>query len=156
MALPLSMLRYIRRSTDQKLGLGLIFSIAIVTVALDIVRTVESISGGAFGYISLYCILETTFTVIISSLPVYRSLVSYIQKKYSSAATRGRLIYTEKRTPAGGDSDPVVSHGSRIFPKPMAMWHTGQDSTTARGVHEGYGKMSSQEVILQPETQVPL
>ena len=165
MVLPLSMLFRIQISARQKIGLALIFSIAIVTIALDIVRTVESISGGAFGYISLYCILETTLTVIISSLPVYRGLVSYVQKRkydrYPSDGFEGQrhLVLGEKGTgtlPVGAaaGSYPTSSDGSKFSKsRADAIWCTrnGHDPATSRGTHEGYNQMGSREVIPQSE-----
>lgn len=80
MALPLGVLHGLKLRLPQKLGLAFVFSIAIVIVALDILRTVEAIDNNQ----NLYTILEINFTVIISCLPVYRSLLSKINQRRSS------------------------------------------------------------------------
>jgi hypothetical protein len=64
---------HIRRS--QKIGLGLIFSICGVTIGLEILRVYKTLPGGVFGNVILYGILEANFSVIVSCIPTYRSLL---------------------------------------------------------------------------------
>ena len=71
MALPFWMLRDLKISIPQKIGLVFIFSLAIVCVALDIVRVVEAVNQNQ----ALYTIIEINFVVIISCLPTYRALL---------------------------------------------------------------------------------
>lgn len=80
MALPLWMLRELKIGVSQKLGLALIFSFAIVCVALDIVRVVEALSQNQ----ALYTIIEINLVVVISCLPTYRTLLSIRQRNKSS------------------------------------------------------------------------
>lgn len=76
MTLPMFMLHKLSGiTTGQKLGMGLLFSVAFVTIALDILRTVEGIRNEAFGNNILYAVLEINFTVLISCAPTYRALV---------------------------------------------------------------------------------
>ena len=84
MALPLWMLKGLKISTPQKLGLGFIFSLAIVCVVLDIVRVIEAVAGNQ----ALYTIIEINFVVIISCLPTYRALLG-MQKRQQSRRPSG-------------------------------------------------------------------
>ena len=73
------MLRDLKISTPKKLGLALIFSFAIVCIALDIVRVVEAISENQ----ALYTIIEINLVVVISCLPTYRTLLGVRKRKQS-------------------------------------------------------------------------
>ena len=77
MALPLWMLKDLKISIPQKIGLVFIFSLAIVCVALDIVRVVEAVNQNQ----ALYTIIEINFVVIISCLPTYRALLGMGQRR---------------------------------------------------------------------------
>ena len=79
MALPCWMLRDLKISTPKKFGLALIFSFAIVCIALDIVRVVEAISENQ----ALYTIIEINLVVVISCLPTYRTLLGVRKRKQS-------------------------------------------------------------------------
>ena len=73
------MLKDLKITKYQKLGLALIFSLAGFCVTLDIVRTVQAIAGKQ----TLYTILETNCVVIISCLPTYRALLNIGQQRTS-------------------------------------------------------------------------
>ena len=77
MALPFWMLKDLKISIPQKIGLAFIFSLAIVCVALDIVRVVEAVNQNQ----ALYTIIEINFVVIISCLPTYRALLGMGQRR---------------------------------------------------------------------------
>lgn len=79
MALPFWMIRDLKISMSQKLGLAFIFSVAIVCVALDIVRVVEAVSQNQ----ALYTVIEINLVVVISCLPTYRTLLSIGQRNKS-------------------------------------------------------------------------
>ena len=79
MALPLWMLRDLKISTKQKVGLGFIFSLATVCVVLDVVRVIEA----AAEHQALYTIIEINFVVIISCLPTYRALLGVKERRQS-------------------------------------------------------------------------
>ncbi|MCJ1307802.1 hypothetical protein MMC25_001450 [Agyrium rufum] len=148
MALPICMLPKIQISWGRKVGLGFVFSIAIVTVALDIVRTVESIGGGAFGYISLYCILETTFTVIISCLPVYPSMVGYLRKERDSRAAA-------KTSRFNSDGATLVN----VTPMGKSKGGSGTDSVGGRSLdfgdeyHDGLALYAHKKTSSEPATR---
>ena len=62
--------------TPQKLALAAVFSLAIIDVIFDILRTVESLDNGTFSGVDLWASLEIIVAVIVSSLPLYRVLLS--------------------------------------------------------------------------------
>ena len=78
MAFPLYVLKGLQMKTHQKLGVGCVFSLAILVVIFDILRTVFSVlptTEGAVVILTPMCdILEASIAVIISCLPVYRTL----------------------------------------------------------------------------------
>ena len=92
MALPFWMLRDLKISISQKLGLAFIFSFAIVCVALDIVRVVEAVSQNQ----ALYTIIEINFVVMISCLPTYRTLLSIRKRKQSQQIYPWRSLEQEQ------------------------------------------------------------
>ncbi|KAF2727298.1 hypothetical protein EJ04DRAFT_505926 [Polyplosphaeria fusca] len=75
MILPLFMLPHIKIRRSQKIGLGFIFCICFVTIGLEILRVIQTLPGGIFGNTILYGILESNFSVIVSCIPTYRSLL---------------------------------------------------------------------------------
>ena len=74
------MLRKLQMRLLQKIGLGVVFCVAFVTVAMDILRTVKSYKGGAFADSFLYSILEGDLTVIVACVPTYRHLFGIKRK----------------------------------------------------------------------------
>ena len=90
------MLRRLQIELVQKLGLGIIFSVVLVTIALDILRTYETYAGGAFGVFpsdALCTLLEVGFAVIVGCVPTYRALFGMKKRKTSSTS---RLAPTSK------------------------------------------------------------
>ena len=81
MVLPWYIIRKLQMTLSKKLGLAAIFSVALVTVAFDILRTVKSLDHGAFSASSLYTSLEVTFAIIVSCLPIYRALLLHTTRK---------------------------------------------------------------------------
>jgi len=72
--LPMGMLIKLKLPTSQKLGLGVIFCLGLVDIVFDILRTLNTINGGAFAIDTIWDVLETVIAVIVSTLPSYRSL----------------------------------------------------------------------------------
>ena len=79
--LPLWMLQTLQMSTSRKVGLAVLFSIAITDVIFDITRTIYSVNGGAFALDTIWDILEPTIAVIVSSLPTYKALLGVTKMK---------------------------------------------------------------------------
>ncbi|KAI2618343.1 hypothetical protein GGR54DRAFT_605112 [Hypoxylon sp. NC1633] len=72
---PLPMIWRLHMRTKQKLALSGIFSLAIITIAFETVRTVKLYEFTTY-LTNLYSYLELLITVLISMLPSYRFLVS--------------------------------------------------------------------------------
>ena len=83
MAFPLYVVKGLQMKFSQKMGLASVFCVAILVVIFDILRTVfsaKSARGGAVGAsTSMWDILEITIAVIVSCLPIYRTI--FTQKK---------------------------------------------------------------------------
>ena len=109
MALPFWMLRELKVKRKQKLGLAFVFSLASFTVILDIVRTVEALSGNQ----DLYTILELNFNVIVSCLPSYRALLKMENRKSS------RNKYKPSGSASYGASDVSSSNRKGSIPWPF-------------------------------------
>ena len=74
------MIKDLKIIRPQKIGLAFIFSFALVCVALDIVRTVEAVAQ----HQALYTIIEINLVVIISCLPIYRTLLNIFERTKST------------------------------------------------------------------------
>lgn len=82
MALPLAMLKTLQMRTTAKLGLAGVFCCAIITIAFDILRTVETLTkGGDVGSTTLWTNLESAIAVIVSCLPSFAALVNKRDRK---------------------------------------------------------------------------
>lgn len=81
MILPWYIIRKVQTTTARKAGLVAIFSVVLITIACDILRTVKSFSQGAYSDSSLYTSLEVSLAVIVSCMPVYRKLFNLKLKK---------------------------------------------------------------------------
>ena len=100
MALPLWMVKRLKISTGQKLGLAFIFSLATVCVVFEILRTVEALRHEQ----ALYTILEVNFFVIISCLPTFRALLNIDRK---------RLLYRPSKLSTWSPIEKGPSAGSK-------------------------------------------
>lgn len=83
MALPLYFLKGLRMRTTQKIGLAGVFSLAVFVVVFDILRTVFSTVGAQS---ALWCVLEASVAVIVSCLPVYRSILSHRKQQMDKSS----------------------------------------------------------------------
>ena len=84
MMLPWYIIRKIQISLARKMGLVLIFSVVLITIACDILRTVKSFDQGLFADSALYTFLEVNLAVIVSCLPIYRALLRDRSKNKAS------------------------------------------------------------------------
>lgn len=76
MILPLFMIWGLQLRKTQKAVLACVFSLGFVVAIFDILRTVESLRNGTFSGVALWSSLEVTIAVIVSSLPLYRVLLT--------------------------------------------------------------------------------
>ena len=80
MLLPLGMLRKLRVRKTQKLGLVLVFSVCLLTIALELFRFVRNLTGDDTTNNVLYAVINANLTIIVSCTPTYRSLWKLWQK----------------------------------------------------------------------------
>lgn len=93
MFIPIPMLWRLQMGRSQKVAVMIVFLLALVTLAFDILRIVETfISGAQFTFLTLlYTSLETEIAVIMFALPTYRLLILGNGK---GKATRRALLGT--------------------------------------------------------------
>lgn len=87
MLLPLGILRKLRIRKTQKLGLVLVFSVCLLTIALELFRFVRNITGDETTNNVLYAVINANLVVIISCTPTYRSLWKLWQKSRPKTAS---------------------------------------------------------------------
>ena len=124
---------------SRKLALGLVFSIAFVTVALEILRSVryvQVVQGGhgpadpQFGPGTLYSAIEVGLSACLSSLPAYMALFD------RSSAVRGwvrrRLQKAEPSCPRCGhtESRQSSSYATQSHSKRSAFRHPREATAT--------------------------
>lgn len=98
-------------STSRKVGLAVLFSIAITDVIIDVIRTVYSINIKAVGLDTTCDILESTIAVIVSSLPTYKALLGSTKKwkktRYQHMDHSGVVIGKRSRRHNAEESNDV-------------------------------------------------
>lgn len=87
MLLPLGILRKLRIRKTQKLGLVLVFSVCLLTIALELFRFVRNLTGDETTNNVLYAVINANLTIIISCTPTYRSLWKLWQKSRSKLSS---------------------------------------------------------------------
>jgi len=75
------MLKNLKMQTNQKLGLALVFSLGIIIVIFEIVRTIKSLGQSTFSEVAIYDIAENSVAVIVSSISTYRALWNTRQRR---------------------------------------------------------------------------
>lgn len=113
MALPLAMLKNLQMRTTAKLGLAGVFCCAFITIAFDILRTVETLTEDEVaGSTALWTNLESAIAVIISCLPSFAALFKPRNRK-----TLGRNVSPYRLRPlVVSDSAKVcMSAGSSVM-----------------------------------------
>ncbi|KAK6522612.1 hypothetical protein TWF281_002049 [Arthrobotrys megalospora] len=81
MAIPLRLIRHLRMSGLQKLGLACLFCLGFVVVILSLARTIRINAGGSGAYpqsdprwVALWSIAEETTAIVVCCLPAIRKL----------------------------------------------------------------------------------
>ena len=67
--------------TSRKVGLAVLFLVAITDVIFDITRTFYTVDATGVALDTTWDILETTIAVIVSSLPTYGTLLGPTKKR---------------------------------------------------------------------------
>ncbi|MCJ1478831.1 hypothetical protein MMC13_007515 [Lambiella insularis] len=133
MGLPLWMLHRMKLRPLQRAGLAFVFSFATVIVAIDILRTAESIAGNQV----LYIILEINFSVIIACLPTFRALFNLKgARDYSRNTSRFRGSGLDLGRKFSNWSIPSMSWKSRSNSSNSAL--ESQDRKFAKIADDGH------------------
>ncbi|KAH7399493.1 hypothetical protein BKA66DRAFT_565563 [Pyrenochaeta sp. MPI-SDFR-AT-0127] len=148
MLLPLGMLRQLRIRKTQKIGLILVFSVCLLTIALELFRFVRNLTGDETTNNVLYAVINANLTVIISCTPTYRSLWKLWQK-------------SRKRTSSGESSSegyarPRKSIQKLVYVETNFSWSeriTGGPAIPLQDL--GQGPSSSTLQPLQPVARPP-
>lgn len=75
------MLKDLKMRTSQKVGLAVIFSLGIIIIIFEILRTVKSLEQSSFSEVAIYDIVENGVALIVSSIIHYRSFLSTRRRK---------------------------------------------------------------------------
>lgn len=113
MTLPWYIIRKIQISTAKKVGIGAVFSVVLIIIACDILRTVKSFDQGAFSDSALYSFLEVTLAVIVSCLPIYRALFRASKKGGASKNAGGAFIPISQQRTLIATNAPIPSPDER-------------------------------------------
>ena len=137
MGLPIWMLKDLKISMAQKIGLAFIFSLAIVCVALDIIRVIEAVKQNQ----ALYTIIEINFVVIISCLPTYRALLGIGQRRKSSRPSGSypwRSREERQDFAEDGDEHPLQDREPTDLDKSENFIHVSTDLKVSSGAVDPY------------------
>ena len=145
MILPIYMLRSIQIPRRQKIGLGIIFSLGTIIIMFEILRFLEFLpatdSGSSLTMPVLWSVLETNVAIVVSCLPVYRTLLRNEKKQLAQRARAenvsdsGQPPYAISWTVLGGmpkDSQSTVRTNdtpefSRDLSLPTVLRGSGND-----------------------------
>ncbi|KAK6338915.1 hypothetical protein TWF696_009716 [Orbilia brochopaga] len=97
MAIPLRLIRHLRMSGLQKVGLAGLFCLGFVVVVLSLARTIRINAGGSGAYpqsdprwVALWSIAEETTAILVCCLPAIRKLFStHRQRQSRSGSSEG-------------------------------------------------------------------
>lgn len=91
MILPMPTIYKLQIRNTQKLGLVLVFSVCLITIALEVFRLIQNLRGDEALNNVLFAVLNASLTVIVSCTPTYRSLWMLYRKRKprSSGAFKG-------------------------------------------------------------------
>ena len=99
------MIRTIRLPVSQKLALTALFLLALIDVAFDVIRTVQTLSGSSLSPYTIWDILEPAIAVIICALPTYKTLWgkgNQIKKEQQQRQQQERGQYGRKQSIGSG------------------------------------------------------
>ncbi|KZL72833.1 hypothetical protein CT0861_04440 [Colletotrichum tofieldiae] len=100
MALPITVLQSLQLDRKKKVGLGIAFSLAIITICVAVVRMTQVIQGKPVELVGLavWGAVETATAVIVGSLPPLKALLTRRVKKYHSSTKRTPQRYGAQRS----------------------------------------------------------
>lgn len=142
MALPLAMLKGLQMRTPVKLGLAGVFCFAIITIAFDILRAVETNTrGGIEGSTALWTNLESAIAVIVSCLP---SLVALFSPKNEQNRGRHRSPYRQRSL--------AISDSAKLHLNTGSSLKSGYSERTSADRQSNHGVVSSTSSVQEPST----
>ncbi|KAG6988946.1 hypothetical protein G7Y79_00067g095610 [Physcia stellaris] len=104
--LPIWMLKGLQMHLRQKLGLGFMFSLAIIITVFDIVRTIKSEGQSSISEVAVYNMAQSSVAIIVSSVSVYRSFLS------SHRQSKKNSYYLTLKGPSLGQGESRGAHQS--------------------------------------------
>jgi hypothetical protein len=125
------MLKDLKIKLGQKIGLAFIFSIGLIIIGLDIIRTIKSLQATDFTEVAAYDVAEVTVSVIVGALPTYRALFNRETRPNRKASYYQDLNYgsKSKRTTRShasgtrGDTKPLSSDKAGSYVQDSAIEH---------------------------------
>lgn len=139
MALPVWMLKDLHVKTSQKIGLAAMFSLGIIIIIFEILRTIKSLGQTSFSEVAIYDVLENSVALIVSSITHYRGFISTRRRN------RTNRQYAHLKAP----SHPIKSSDSHRL-KIIGVEH-GPGTTQEES---GYSLSTSQYTGDDPEVLV--
>ena len=140
MALPLWMVHKLQMRLAQKLGLAAVFCLALITIALEILRVVKSVASlrqnastatPQYAEVTLYTTIEVSLNAWISSLPTYKSLFDKESKVRKWLRPKPKLHECPR---CGYDlGDTIASQRSTLVPSgSKSQGNTSKVTTNSR------------------------
>ena len=142
MALPLAMLKGLQMRTPVKLGLAGVFCFAIITIAFDILRAVETnTNGGIQGSTALWTNLESAIAVIVSCLP---SLVALFNPKNEQNGGRHGGPYRQRSL--------AISESAELYINTRSSSKSAYSERTSAEGQSDQGIVSPTGSVQEPST----
>ncbi|KAL6711806.1 hypothetical protein ACN47E_002849 [Coniothyrium glycines] len=145
MILPMPILRRLRIRKTQKLGLVLVFSVCLLTIALELFRFLRNITGDDTTNNILYAVINANLTIVISCTPAYRSLWTLWQnsKRLAERASLGsaRPRQSTQKLPQVGAEHMQATDAHRAG---------CQVSVLGRGRDESFGRVPPPRTAERP------
>ena len=141
MLLPLGMLGRLQMRLIHKVGLAAIFGCSLIIVALELLRTIESLKGGATSLNTLWTNLETSIAVIVSCIPSYATIFNLRKER---KIFRGASFKDSNRVlPSGNLKTFGTSASTRNLAKAV-------DDHEPHAVYDGSGDYNQQWMRMEP------
>ena len=136
------MLKGLQMRTPVKLGLAGVFCFAIITIAFDILRAVETnTKGGIEGSTALWTNLESAIAVIVSCLP---SLVALFNPKKEQNGGRRGGPYKQRSL--------AISKSAELYINTRSSSKSGYSERTSAEGHSNHGIVSFTSSVHESST----
>ena len=125
------MLKDLKMRTPQKVGLAVMFSLGIIIIIFEILRTVKSLEESSFSEVAVYDIVEACVALIVSSMTYYSSFLTkrrrqrtdreYVNLKGSSSAGGRTHSYGLKAVRGGNNTENLGVENSSSLSESQDM-----------------------------------